>query len=265
MSRRETQPTISDIQLERYRLGELPAADRRTLADRLTGDEALHTRLSALEQSDREIAGRYPAREMAVAIRQRAAVLGAEERQNASGRLRAWLVPLTVMAGCVCAMVIAASLWLRPPAPEDTTIKGGGQPSLVVHRRLGEGSEPLNRGAVARQGDEVRIGYRASGGAYGAILSIDGRGTLTQHLPRTGDRAAALQASGTVFLDFAYELDDAPRWEVFYFVTAGAPFDLETVRRAVRQAAAGGQPSPATLSLPRGYAQFRFPLIKDHQ
>lgn len=260
MSRRETQAMISDIRLERYRLGELPAADRQAIADRLAGDEALRTRLSSLEQSDREIAGGYPARVMAAAIRQRAS---ADEYRNVGGRWRAWLVPATVAATCVCVMAIAAaSLWIRQPAPEDTTIKGGGEPSLVVHRRLNEGSEELNRGAVARQGDQVRIGYRASGHSYGAILSIDGRGNVTQHLPRTGDRAAALQSSGTVFLDFAYELDDAPRWEAFYFVASDAPFDLEPVRRAVRQSAGPGQRSPATLGLPRGFVQFLFPLSK---
>ena len=49
---------------------------------------------------------------------------------------------------------------------------------------VADGSEELQRGAVVRQGDEIRVGYRASGRAYGAILSIDGRGNLTQHLPR---------------------------------------------------------------------------------
>jgi hypothetical protein len=265
MSPGETQPMISDIRLERYRLGELPAAERRAIADRLVGDEALQARLSLLEQSDCEIAERYPGREMAPAIRRRASALEFQEGRSAGGRARAWLVPASVVATCVCVMVVAASLWIRQPPPDETTIKGGGEPSLVIHRRVGEGSEELKRGAAARRGDEVRIGYRASGRRYGAVFSIDGRGNLTQHLPATGDRSAALQVSGTVFLDFAYELDDAPRWEAFYLVTSDAPFDLGPVRRAVRQAAGPGEPSPAALRLPRGVEQFLFPLSKDQR
>ena len=263
MTRHDTRPTIPDIALERYRLGELEQAERAAIAERLAVDDVLRARLASLEQSDREIAGRYAAAVMAEEIRRRAAQ---QDRLADAGRRgreersawRAWLVP----AAGVCLVAIAASLWIRPSSTGDTTIKGG-DATLVVHRRLGESSEELRHGAPVRQGDQIRIGYRAAGKACGAILSVDGRGTLTQHLPRSGDRAAPLEPSGTVFLDFAYELDDAPRWEVFYFVTSDAAFDLEPVRREVQRAAAAGSSPPFTLDLPRGLAQSAFPLSKD--
>jgi hypothetical protein len=261
MSPRETQPTVSDLRLERYRLEELPPGARQALAGLLADDPALARRLAALEESDRQIAAAHPAKEMAEAIRRRARDGGGrQEHRPRPARPLAWLVPATVVAS-VCIVAVAASVYFRPPV-DDTTIKGGGDASLVIHRRVGEGSEELSRGAMVRQGDNVRIGYRASGRSYGVILSIDGRGSLTQHLPRTGEQAAALQPSGTVFLDFAYELDDAPGWEAFYFVTSDTPFDLEPVRRAVRAAAEGGR-SPGALGLPRAYMQFSFPLTKD--
>jgi anti-sigma-K factor RskA len=267
MTPHDTQPTISDLRLERYRLGELDPAERQAITETLAEDEALRARLAALEQSDREIAGRYPAPEMADTLRRRAAAdaraAQAATREKRPGPVwRAWLVPALTTAACACLVVAAALIWLRPPAVEDATIKGG-EASLVVHRRTGQGSEELRRGAAARQGDEIRIGYLAAGHAYGAILSVDGRGVLTQHLPRTGDRAATLQPSGTVFLDFAYELDDAPRWEVFYLVTSDAPFDLEPARRAILRAAGAGPGAPSGLDLPRGLTQFSFPLSKD--
>jgi hypothetical protein len=263
MSRRETQPTISDVRLERYRLGELLPEDQQAVAACLAADPALGERLAGLERSDRDIAAAYPAQEMAEAVRRRARE-SVQAPARRDGRRRAWLVPASVVATCVCLMAVAGS-WLLRPAREDTTMKGGGDASLVLHRRVADGSEELARGTLVRQGEQVRIGYRASGRAYGAILSIDGRGNLTQHLPSTGERAAGLQAAGTVFLDFAYELDDAPRWEVFYFVTADAPFELEPVRRAVRAAAASRDRSPGALALPRGLSQFLFPLTKDQR
>ena len=254
MSTRETQPMVSDVRLERYRLGELPLEEQQAVAARLAGDPALRHRLFRLERSDEEIAATYPAHQVANAIRRRAAPPP-----------RAWLVPLSLVATCVCIAAVAASVWLVRPRGDDTTIKGGSEASLVLYRKLADGSEALKRGAVVRQGDEIRVGYRASGRAYGAILSIDGRGNLTQHLPATGEQAAGLQPSGTVLLDFAYELDDAPRWEAFYFVTADAPFELEPVRRAIRDAAARTAGSPAALALPGAFTQFLFPLTKDHQ
>jgi hypothetical protein len=262
MSPRVTQPTIANLRLERYRLGEVTAEERQAVADRLETDPDLQRRLAELDRSDRDIAAAYPAGGMAEAVRRRALASGARP-PAARRRAVSWLVPASIVATVAC-LVAAASLWVLRPVVEDTTIKGGGA-SLVLHRRVEGGSEPLGRGAVARQGDQIRVGYRASHRRYGAILSIDGRGTVTQHLPRAGDRAVALQPTGTVFLDFAYELDDAPRWEAFYFVTADAPFELEPIRRAMRETAPAGAGAPGALALPNGFTQFLFPLSKDHR
>lgn len=263
MSRAETQPTMSDVRLERYRLGELPPDELEAIAARLADDPALRQRLSGLDQSDREISTALPAAQMAAAIRRRSDESATALPPPTARRPRAWLVPVGVVATCVCVAAVAATLVPWRPAGDETTVKGSGDASLVLHRKVTEGSEELSRGTVARRGDQIRIGYRASGRSYGAILSIDGRGTLTQHLPRTGDRSAALQPAGTVFLDFGYELDDAPRWEAFYFVTAEAPFDLEPARRAVREATASRTGRPGALRLPGGLSAVQFLLNKD--
>jgi hypothetical protein len=250
------------MRLERFRLGELPTVDREEIAARLAGDPDLQRRLSELERSNREIAEAYPAREMAEAIRRRAGQ-AAPAVPESRARFGAWLVPAGVAATLVCVAAVAATIWLGRPAGDDTTFKGDGEPLLVLHRKVSDSSEELAQGASVRQGDQIRVGYRASGHPYGAILSIDGRGTLSQHLPRGGDRSAALRPTGTVLLDYAYELDDAPRWEAFYLVTADAPFDLEPVRRAVHAAAGGRAGAPASLTLPRGLSQHLFLLKKD--
>lgn len=262
MSTQESQPAVvSDLRLERYRLGELPPDELRELAAGVVTDPELQRRLAQLEASSRDIHSACEPQEMARRIRERAR-LGDQPTPRTEGRRRWWLAPAGVLATCVCVAAVGASLWLGRPTGDDTTIKGG-EPSLVLHRRLTQSSEELPPGAVVRQGDQLRIGYRAAGRPYGVILSIDGRGVLSQHLPGTGGRAVALQPSGTAFLDSSYELDDAPRWEVFYLVTADAPFDLEPVRRSVREAAAAADRVPAGLALPRGLSQAAFPVMKD--
>jgi hypothetical protein len=110
----------------------------------------------------------------------------------------------------------------------------------------------------------IRLGYRAAGRGYGAIVSTDGRGNVTLHLPASGGRAATLKAGGTVLLSFSYELDDAPRWERFYLVTANQPFEVEPVRRAALEVArAGSETVPPRLPLRRGLDQSVFSLTKE--
>ena len=148
--------------------------------------------------------------------------------------------------------------------PDGDRIKGL-LPGLAVYRKTAEGSETLADGAVAHTGDLIRIGYHAAGRPYGVILSIDGRGGVTLHLPPDGDRAATLDREATVLLDQAYELDDAPRWERFYFVTGDAPFATALVLDAARRAASPhGQP-PRELALPRGLEQSTFSLQKEER
>jgi hypothetical protein len=150
-----------------------------------------------------------------------------------------------------------------PATQGDERIKGQ-RPALVVYRRTADGSELLADGAVARPGDLLRVAYRGAGRSYGVIVSIDGRGTLTRHLPPNGDRAAALKRESTVLLDSAYELDEAPQWERFYFVTGDTPFSITPVEDAVRRAAANDRRgTPAALALPDGLEQSTFSIQKE--
>jgi hypothetical protein len=233
-----SEPQIPDITLERYRLGELPADDAARIDDRVGREPALQARLAALERSDVEIrqAGLLPAPTVTT------------PRPFRRSRAR-WLIP--AVAGLAAALLVT---FVAPRTAErdDDRIKGL-RPALALYRRTAAGSESLADGAVARPGDLVRVGYRAAGHAYGVIFSIAGRGNLTMHLPTAGDRAARLARDATVLLDAAYELDDAPMWERFYFVTGDAPFVVTPIVDAVRHAAA----------LPRGLEQSTFSLQKE--
>ena len=100
-------------------------------------------------------------------------------------------------------------------------------------------------GTLARSGDLVQIAYRSDGLAYGAIFSVDGRGAVTRHLPAAGEQAVPLAKRDT--LDFAYELDDAPRWERFYLVASDRP--LRARLPAGEQLADGDGPLSAELRL----------------
>jgi hypothetical protein len=155
----------------------------------------------------------------------------------------------------------------RPGDTSGDRIKGL-RPSLTLFRKTPSGSEVLADGDGARPGDVVRVGYNASGRRYGVIVSLDGRGSVTRHLPAQGRSSAALEPGDVVLLAQAYELDDAPAWERFFFVTADEPFDVAAVEDAARRAAASRAESasaPLSLGLPKPLEEWSFLLTKERR
>ena len=253
------QTGIPDLRLERFHLGELPPGEMEELRAQLARDAALQARLDAMARSDREVADRYPVVRVADEIRRRVRVA----ERPVEDRRRVW--PRLVPVGALAAILLAVALpflLTSPSTPDITRIKGDDAP-LVVYRRLADGSERLEPGAKVRQGDQVRLAYRAAGRAYGLIVSVDPRGTVTRHLPPEGLLAAALEPNGLVLLDSSYELDGTPGWERFYFIAGSRPFDVEPVVRSAREAASRGTPqSPPALKLGGQLDQFVFTLTK---
>lgn len=270
MTRRDALPHVPDWVLERYRLGELPEGEARALEERLRDDPQLREGLEALERSDAEIRRQYPPAWLADRIRRRLPAEAAVARPARPAWSRRWPVPVALAAAAGLMLVLSPRLVSPPTAGPGRTpplaavepgdrIKGL-QPSLQLYRKTSEGSETLADGAITRAGDLIRVGYRAAGSGFGAILSIDGRGGVTVHLPVRGDQAAALERGETVLLNHAYQLDDAPGFERFYFVTSKEPFALAPVVNAARQAAA--TPATAELSLGASFGQSIFLLRK---
>ena len=82
------------------------------------------------------------------------------------------------------------------------------------------------------EGNTIQLAYTVESRAadrYGVIFSIDGRGSVTLHYPYTPGQSTKLTTGKPVPIDEAYTLDDAPEYELFFFVVAGTPLDAETV------------------------------------
>ena len=227
--------TIPDLTLERYLLGELPKAEMETLTKKLENDLDLQSRLAAIQTSNTEINALYPSDEM---VRQIKAQMG-----NVISLPFQKYKPLLALAA-VLALSIAVSIWipnrevqlLDGVAPnqllEPTRIKGDAR--LFLFRKTDQGTESLTNGSVAHQGDRIQIYYQAGDQKYGAIFSIDGNGTLTQHLPDSGNQSATLSQGDPVGLDFSYLLDNAPKWERFYLITSHTPFELKPIQNTLK-------------------------------
>jgi hypothetical protein len=160
---------IPDLVLEQYRLHELPPVDTAAIADRLRRDALLRARLSALDASDATLHD-----DVERIVRHMLA-----RPQPHRPRAVAWALSVAVATVAIAIAVVMRPRTLVGPSAVDR-IKGAEdvvRPSLALYRRTVDGSERLADGAVARPGDMIRVGYRPAGRAYGAIVSIDGRGT----------------------------------------------------------------------------------------
>jgi hypothetical protein len=269
-------PAVPDLVLERYRLGELPAAEQEALARRLDGEPELLRRLAALERSDEELRLRLEAARLADQLRSRLEPRRAGARAAGVFPGRPWALPAGLLAAAAIAFAIATRTPATAPplpAPATTPSEGirlkGSRPTLSLFRKTAQGSETLADGDAARAGDVIRVGYRSFGRRYGVIVSLDGRGGVTRHLPEAGGAAAPLEGGDVVLLAHAYELDDAPAWERFFFVTADGPFEVaaveEAARRAASEAARAAGAAPEGLALPKALEQSAFLLTKERR
>lgn len=235
---------IADITLERYRLRELPDDEMVRVEALLTSSVQL--RLSALDKSDTDIAASHPAAELARAVKARL------DRDGDGFSNRRWLL---MAVGVVAVAIIAAWPAIRPQL--DERVKGG--TGLTIYRSTPSGTETLSDNAMVRAGDVILVGYRTDTPGYGAILSIDGRGEVTRHLPPDGDRSVPIKPGGVINLNTSFQLDDAPEYERFLLITSSSPFDIAAIVHALQRS--DGQIE--RLALPQPLKVVTFSLRKD--
>jgi hypothetical protein len=70
---------------------------------------------------------------------------------------------------------------------------------------------------------------------YGVIFSIDGRSAVTLHYPPVLGADTRLVTGKWTLLEEAYTLDDAPDYEVFFFVVGGEPLDVPVILNSARR------------------------------
>src|SRR5262249_54089120 len=155
---------------------------------------ALRARLDALDVSDADIRARY------------APLISIHDKRGPGRRRIVRALTLATVAATALLVWFAVPRTIQNP-DDGERIKGtaASRPALAIYRQTPSGSERLADGALVRPGDLLRVGYTSAGRAYGVILSIDGRGALTMHLPSTGSEAVSLtQGAATTLLDRSY-------------------------------------------------------------
>jgi len=186
--------------------------DPGTLTDQ---QEAL---VPVLEADNREFLAKYPPGKILKA------------KGKTSPLVLSWAVPLATAA-----VLLLVTIPFNPFSPGSLErIKGSGDPVLTVYRQGSGLAEKLTPSSSVRAGDVLQAAYQVTKPLQGAILSVDGGGNVTTHLAKEG-RSVALVPGGEHPLEFSYELDRAPRYEVFFLFTSDRAFDLEPLRQILKQ------------------------------
>lgn len=217
------------------------------------GNPELTASMDAIQKSNEEILQSYPAARMKEAVfakmKQSGGMAGNESRRVLSfdrSRARFSKFRIVSYAAAVCCVALLSFVMVRTelftPGSGVTfengeRVKGGG-PRLYVYKKIGDTPVALSASAKVAENDIVQISYIAGGDAFGAILSVDGNGVVTQHYPDTGDCTASLSNEGESSLDFSYKLDDAPKFERFIFVSGREKIILAEYKKALMRAAA---------------------------
>jgi hypothetical protein len=197
--------TVPDWKIERYLLGELPESEMQALKN-LENDE-LRLQIEQLKKSNAELLAKHP-------YKRKFTVLS-----NVNLRLAAIVL--------LCVSTIIAMLSYEDAYEDGTRVKGL-KTDLEIWRKTAEQTEQLADNSEAKAGDLLQIRYITLE-PYGILLSLDGNGILTIHLAGKNGKAASLEAGKTISLKNAYELDNAPKFETFYLITAGKEFELAPV------------------------------------
>lgn len=242
---------VSNLHLEQYVLGELSEAESRLLEARLITDPSLGRRLEALKQQDQAFPGRFPAEEMVPAI---AAAITAGGRPRPARESRREMRPPRTespiqrlmdslprsrtwqVAGifAMLALILVPVTLLRQPlievaepaeVTEGVRIKGK-TAELRLYRNTPGGPERLASGASASAGDVIQVEFHPGDFSYGAIISVDGNGSVTVHWPKRPEDGTALSALPGRRLPEAFRLDDAPGFERFHLLLSDRPLVL---------------------------------------
>lgn len=193
--------------------------------------------LDRIERSNAEILSRYPADAMRKIIEEKIAASKpvTSKPRARTFAFRANLAGLAAAACCVIAVSFLSinTLVARHPAqssPSGETgtlvasrLKGAGS-RIFVYLKDTDGARLLPPETRVATDDTIQISYIAGDDSFGAIISIDGSGVVTQHYPEAGDMSAPLSQTGEIPLDFSYKLDSAPRFERFFLVSGKETF-----------------------------------------
>jgi hypothetical protein len=265
-----TNKRIRTWELERYLLGELPPSRMEEIARLVQENPELNKEIDNLRQADAEVLKQHSLETMLPGI------LKKYEDNRRKARIRERTRPITLKRLLYATPVLASVFILLfvifikdRTTPGFTRIKGDEsldftKTQIIIYRKSNRGIELMNNGSQAKAGDLLQLGYVPAGKTYGVIFSLDGDGVVTLHYPESRNDSPHLKQERKSLLSSAYELDDAPDFERFFFITAMEEIDVEDIlKKAEALALSPALAKTTNLELPESCHQFSILLNKE--
>jgi Domain of unknown function (DUF4384) len=231
-----------DLKLERYLLGELPAAEMAVMEKELIKSAALRKQLETLKKETQDYYRAHPR------LRSRAL----SEEPGTEPWFRKFFAPRVIGGLAFAAACIAAVLYfpkantkkdegkiagkpetnliaLNGHDNENTVHTKGLKPALFLSVVRDGKAQTLAGGDTVAGGDEIQIAYRASGNRYGIIVSVDAEKSVSLHFPESEKATQELKGGAQVKIPHAFKLDDRPGSERFFFIAADEPLPLKKI------------------------------------
>lgn len=258
-------------ELERYLLGELSSRRMEEIKRLAEENPEIRAEIERLRKSSPELLDQHPSEIMIPEILKR------YEENIRQARIEAKTGPATLKRLFYAGPVLATALVLvfivffrNGTSPGYTRVKGEEsidftKTQIIIYRMKNAKIDLLDNETQAHAGDLLQIAYVPAGKTHGVIFSTDGRGTVTLHFPEIMTGSTILEQEKKVLLASSYELDDAPEFERFFFITAMEEIDVEhIIKRAEALAVSSASAKTAILALPESFHQFSILLKKEN-
>jgi hypothetical protein len=223
----------TDLDLERFRLGEGSEKERAFLKEWLDRDEALQARLAELEEDAQRFAETRNLGAIAASTLDRAArpATNAWTTRLFRRPTRQQAASFAVLAGSVAVgLFFLLPLVSRTLESPDVRLKGSSAPRLSVQVLRGAQQWTYQEGLEVAPGDRLRFGWPGGQSGFAYLFGADGTGTVVQYAPRAGETATYAEPhKDRHWLPGAVRLDDAPgpeRYVVFLCPNALDPEQL---------------------------------------
>lgn len=260
--------TVSEYYLERYALGELPDEEGKEIRRLSSSIPEIQAALEDIKSSDQDILALYPP----LAVKASLMTQLAETSKKPFPLKR--VLTISSAAAVLTLILVLPLLKQKPPiiypdTEQDVTLVKGipkvdlSKTQLLVYRKMQDQVEILTDGKHASPGDLLQLAYVTAEEPYGIILSIDGRGAVTLHFPGSQGESTKLELNKQSLLPNAIELDDAPKFERFFFLTSKSPIDVDDVLREAQNLTKNPeQIQQKKLDLPASFKQYSILILK---
>ena len=235
---------IPDWKLERYLTGDLPESDMREIREMEAADEIFANRVKMLREDSKAILRKLPYDRLA----ERLDSLPGRDTYGHGKPVNFGIVKFAAAAALVLAVMTVAVFSQRSISQEGGTVLAnradgaqtmevamadqnddvrikGLSARMEVWKKTGDSAVQMENLGEAREGDEIQLRYAVAEKCYGLLFSMDGNGTITMHMGE-GNKAVGLEPGKMTTLPFAYKLDNAPKFEKFFFLTSKDEFEL---------------------------------------